>query len=250
MSQSHDPPPPASSSPGPGSDEVDGADSGAPTLPKRAVQVFVAPGELFDRLREDPVWLDVLVLVVALSVAYTLLIPEEMLREAMLQGAPEDADPDRMEQVAGWMSWFRIIAAVVGPLFGVAVVAGVAHLVFTLVLGGRSTYRQLFSAAAHMMLVPTVGTLVTLPLILSTGDMQTSLSLHLLVPGLETGTLAFRLLRGLNVFGLAGAAVMGMAVSRLYDDRSAGSAVSVMVVLYVLYVSIGAVMGGMGPATA
>lgn len=227
-----------------------GGDSGLPPLPKRAVQVFVAPGELFDRLREDPVWLDVMILVVALSVAYTLLLPEELLREAMMQQAPEGADPGQMEQMAGWMSWFRIVAAVVGPLFGAAVVAGVAHLVFTLVLGGRSTYRQLFSATAHMMLVPTVGTLVTLPLILSTGDMQTTLSFHLLFPGLETGTFAFRLLRGLNVFGLAGAAIMGVAVSRLYDNRSLGPAISVMIVIYVGYVALGALMGGMAPTPA
>ena len=227
-----------------------GGNSGLPPLPKRAVQVFVAPGELFDRLREEPVWLDVMLLVVALSVAYTLLIPEELLREAMMQQAPEGADPAQMEQMAGWMSWFRIVAAVIGPLFGAAVVAGVAHLIFTLVLGGRSTYRQLFSATAHMMLVPTVGTLVTLPLILSTGDMQTTLSFHLLFPGLETGTFAFRLLRGLNVFGLAGAAVMGVAVSRLYDDRPLGSAISVMIVIYVVYVALGALMGGMAPTPA
>lgn len=225
-------------------------DSPLPSLPKRAVQVFVAPGELFDRLREEPVWLDVLILVVALSVAYTLLIPEELFRETMMQQAPEGADPEQMEQMAGWMTWLQIIAAVIGPLFGAAVVAGVTHLVFTLVLGGRSTYRKLFSATAHMLLVPTVGTLLTLPLILSTGDMQTTLSLHLLVPGLESGTFAFRLLRGLNVFGLAGAGIMGVAVSRLYDDRSPGPAVSVMVVLYVIYVALGALMGGVATAPA
>lgn len=237
---------PAAPPPSSGADRGE-EESVLPGLPKRAAQVFVAPGELFDRLRENPVWLDAMLLVVALSVAYTLLIPEDLLREAMMQQAPEGADP---EQMTGWMSWFRIVAAVVGPFFGAAVVAGVAHLVFTLVLGGRSTYRQLFSATAHMMLVPTVGTLVTLPLILSTGDMQTTLSLHLLFPGLETGTLAFRLLRGLNVFGLAGAGIMGVAVSRLYDNRSLGSAVSVMIVLYVVYVALGAVMGGMAPTPA
>lgn len=247
MSPSPDDPAPAS--PSSGADRGEG-ESDLPGLPKRAVQVFVAPGQLFDRLRENPVWLDAMLLVVALSVAYTLLIPEDLLREAMMQQAPEGADPEQMEQMTGWMSWFRIVAAVIGPFFGAAVVAGVAHLVFTLVLGGRSTYRQLFSATAHMMLVPTVGTLVTLPLILSTGNVQTTLSLHLLFPGLETGTFAFRLLRGLNVFGLAGAGIMGVAVSRLYDNRSPGSAVSVMIVIYVVYVALGAVMGGMAPTPA
>ena len=241
-------------SPDPHSPSPAAADAGSadrepelPGLPKRALQVFVAPGELFERLRERPVWLDAMILVVALSLAYTLLLPQELLREAMVRQAPEGADTAQLEQVAGWMRW---IGAVLGPLIGAAVVAGVCHLVFTLVLGGRSTYRQLFSATAHMMLVPTAGTLLTLPLIISTGDLQTTLGMHLLVPGIDTGTFAFRFLRGLNVFGIAGATVMGVAVGELYDDRSTGSGITVMLVLYVVFVALGALMGGMGPAGA
>lgn len=236
------------SPPAPG--DGDGEATELPSLPRRALMVFVAPGRLFDRLRERPTWLDATLLLVALSVAYTLLIPEDLLREAMLQQAPEGTDPQQMEEMTGWLSWFRIVAAVVGPLISVGVVAGVAHLIFTLVLGGRGTYRQLVSATAHMMLIPTVGTLVTLPLVLSTGDLQTTLSLHLLLPGLEDGTFLYRLLRGLNVFGMAGAAVLGVGVSRLYDGRSAASAVSVMVVLYLMWVAAGAAIGGAAPTPA
>jgi len=237
---------PSRSTPSPGAGSAPG-DSALPGLPTRALQVFVAPGELFRRLRERPVWLDAMLLVIALSAAYALLLPQELLREAMIQQAPEGADVEQMERFAGWTRW---IGAVLGPLIGAAVVAGVTHLVFTLILGGRSTYRQLFSATAHMFLVPTVGTLLTLPLIISTGDLQTTLGLHLLVPGIDTGTFAFRFLRGLNVFGLAGAAVMGVAVGELYDDRSTRSGISVMLVLYVIFVALGALLGGLGAAGA
>lgn len=229
--------------PSPGEEGGSGKRDGLPALPVRALQVFVSPGTLFERLRERPAWLDVLVLVAALSLASTLLIPEELVREAMMQQAPEGTDAEQVEQFTGFLRWTGMISAVVGPLFVAAVVAGVAHLVFTLVLGGRCTYRQLFSAASHMMLVPTVGTLVTVPLILATGDVQTSLALHLLAPGIDTGTYAFRLLRGLNVFGLAGAVVMGVAVGQLYRSRSTGPAVALMVALYVALKAVMAVAG-------
>lgn len=218
-----------------------------PSLPGRALQVFVAPGALFDRLRENPAWVDVMVLVAALSLASTLLIPEELVREAMMQQAPEGTDVEQVEQFTGFVRWTGMISAVIGPLFVAAVVAGVTHLVFTLVLGGRCTYRQLFSAASHMMLVPTVGTLITVPLILSTGDVQTSLALHLLAPGIDTGTYAFRLLRGLSLFGLAGASIMGVAVGRLYRSRSTVSAAAVMLGLYVALKAAMAVVGAPGP---
>ncbi len=239
--------PPRPSTPSPRA-EGDAADrEELPSLPGRALQVFVAPGALFDRLRENPAWVDVMALVAALSLASTLLIPEELVREAMMQQAPEGTDAEQVEQFTGFVRWTGMISAVIGPLFVAAVVAGIAHLAFTLVLGGRCTYRQLFSAASHMMLVPTVGTLVTVPLILSTGDVQTSLALHLLAPGIDTGTYAFRLLRGLNVFGLAGAAIMGVAVGRLYRSRSTGSAVALMLALYVALKAAMAVVGAPSP---
>lgn len=204
-----------------------------PSLPRRALQVFVAPGELFDRLRERPAWIGVILLVAALSLASTLLVPEEMMRAAMVEQMPEGTSAEDVEQMTGFLRTAGMVAAAVGPLLTAVVVAGLSHLVFTLILGGRSTFRQLFSAASHVMLIPTVGSLLTVPLILATGEVQTSLTLHLLAPGLETGSYAYRMLRGLNVFGLAAAAVMGVAVGRLYPNRSAGSAIGVLVALYV-----------------
>lgn len=222
-------------------------ESGAPelpALPKRALMTFVSPAALFDRLEQEPVWLDVMVLVAALSLASTLLIPEELVREAMMQQAPEGADTEQIDRMSGFIRTTGMVAAVVGPLFVAAVAAGASHLIFTLVLGGRCTYRKLFSAASHMMLIPTVGTLLTVPLILSTGDVQTTLAFHLLAPGLEVGSYPYRLLHGLNVFGLGGAAVMGVAVGRLYEKRSAGSAVAVMLALYVALKAVMAVFAG------
>lgn len=215
-----------------------------PALPKRALMVFVSPAALFDRLEEEPVWLDVMVLVAALSLASTLLIPGELVREAMMQQAPEGADPEQVDQMSGFIRTTGMVAAVLGPLFVAAVVAGATHLIFTLVLGGRCTYRKLFSAASHMMFVPTIGTLLTVPLILSTGDVQTTLAFHLLAPGLEAGSYPYRLLHGLNVFGIGGAAVMGVAVDRLYEKRSAGTAVGVMLALYVALKAVMAIVAG------
>lgn len=235
---------PASPSPaGPGAGDAEEGPE-LPGLPKRSLLVFTAPGQLFDRLEERPVWLDVMLLVAGLSLAATLLIPQELVREAMMQQAPEGTAVEDVEEMTGFLRTAGMVAAVIGPLFVAAVVAGVTHLLFTLVLGGRSTYRQVFSAAAHMMLIPTVGTLLTVPLVLSTGDVQTALALHLLVPGLETDTYVYRLLHALNVFGIAGAVVMGVAVGHLYRDRSTRSGVAVMLILYVAMKALMSAFGG------
>lgn len=215
-----------------------------PGLPSRAVRVFLAPGELFEALDRKPAWLDALLLATALSLATTLLIPEELVRETMLRQVPEGGDAAAAREMAGFVRTAGIVAAVVGPAIVTALIAAVTYLIFSLVLGGRSTYRKLFSAAAHVMLIPSLGALATVPLVLATGDVQTSLALHLLAPGLDAESYLFRFLRGLNVFGLAGTAAMGVAVGTLYEEHSTGTSAAVLLVLYVALKAALAIFGG------
>lgn len=242
MSRPPEPEPPSKDA---GEAGRNGEESELPSLPSRILQLLVSPGELFEALEERPAWLDVLLVVTAISLATTLLVPEELVRETMMQQAPEGADAGAVDEMAGVVRTSGIVAAVVGPLFVTAVIAGATYLIFSLALGGRSgSYRKLFSAAAHVMLIPSVGALATVPLILATGDVQTSLALHLLVPEMGPETYLFRFLRGLNVFGLAGTAVMGVAVGTIYRDQSTRGAVAVLLCLYVALKAAMAIVGG------
>lgn len=220
-------------------------------LPSRLVKVFVSPAELFDELREEPAWLGALLVVVAGGLATSLLIPDELMREAVLSQARSSGGGEiSQDQVKGMVStgkWMAYVGSVVGPFLMAAVIAGFMSFTFNLVLGGEASFRQLFSAASHALVIPTVGGLLTLPLILSTGDLSTTLALHLLVPGLESGTYAYRFLAGLNVFSLAAAGILGVAVGRLYPNRKAGSAAAVMVGAYVSFAAVAAIFGGMTP---
>lgn len=238
------PPGPEAQAAPPEGDSPEGEACEPPGLLPRLLRLLVAPRELFRALEERPVWLDVLVLVTAMSVATTLLIPEELVRQTMMQQAPEGADAGAVEEMAGFVRTAGIVAAVVGPLFAAAAIAGATYLVFSLLLGGRSTYEKLFSAAAHVMVIPSAGALLTVPLILATGDVQTSLALHLLTPDLGADSYLFRFLRGLNVFGLAGAGVMGVAVGTMYRERSSAGAATVLLGLYVALKAAMALAGG------
>lgn len=208
----------------------DGGD--LPGLHVRVARIFVSPGRLFDRLRERPVWLGALLVVVAAGLAWTWLVPEELLRQAILQQAPPDADPEMLDEMTRFARIGNAAASAVGPFFVATVVAGALFFVYNLALGGESTFRKLFSVTAHTLLIPAAGTLLTVPLVLATGDVETTLALHLLLPAAEEGYL-FRLLHGLNVFGLWAAVVLGIGVSRLYPGRGAGSSAATIAALYV-----------------
>jgi hypothetical protein len=221
------------------------------SLPSRIVKTFVSPGELFEELREDPVWLGALLVVVAGGIVSSLLIPEELMREAMLSQAGargEGVPPEQVDRMVTFGTWFARIGSVVGPFILAGVIAGFMSFTFNLVMGGRVSFRQLFSASSHALLIPTFGGLVTLPLILASGDLNTALALHLLVPGLEEGSYAYHLFRGLNVFSLATAGVLGVAVDRMDPKRKAGTAAAVMVGTYVALKAVLALFGGTTPA--
>lgn len=224
------------------------AASQLPALPTRVVQLFVSPAKLFDGLRERPAWLGALGLLVALGGLGAFLLPTELMEQAMLAQAPPDATPEQleqMEQVASAAAWTKYLV-VLFWVFAAAAVPALLITIYNFALGGTASYRQLFASTTHALLIPAIGGLVTLPLVIQTGDIQTALALHLLVPGIETDTFLYRLLQGLNVFGLWCCVVLGVAVSRIYPKRTAGNAAMVVLGAYVLFKALAALAGGFG----
>lgn len=224
----------------------DGAE--APNLAVRVGLVLFSPAELFDRLRRRPVWLDVLLLLVALNVVGNLLLPEELLRQMAESQLPADADPQSLEGSVGWLRTFSIVGAIVFTPLWAALVAGYLLLVYNVLLGGEASYRRLFSATVHALVVLTLGGLLTLGLMVARGEVGVALALHLLVPGLESGSWAYRFLHGINVFGVWTAVVLGVAVSRVYPRRGVGGAVALLVGTYVVLKATAALLPGTGGA--
>jgi len=214
-----------------------------PNLLVRIVQVFVSPGTLFEALKNRPVWLDALLVLAAISLVSTFFVSEEITREAIRSGSTQELTEEQLDGAVEILSvWGKVLAVIVPPLF-IAGLAGIATLIFSVLLGDEIKYRQLLSAVTHAWFIPTLGGLIALAIIISTGDATRTLGLNLLVPGLDDGYL-FRFLRGLNVFYLWMAVVLGIAINKLSPKRSAGSAGGVFVSLFVGLAAVFALFGG------
>ncbi len=215
-----------------------------PGLATRLAQVVFSPGALFERLRERPVWLGALLTVVVLSVGASLLIPEELLRQLVMEQIPDNADPSAVETALRLAGIMRFIGPIVAwPLLAVFL-AAVVLLIYNLLAGGEASFAQAMSATSHVLFIPTLGGLLTVPLMLAAGDVQVALGLHLLVPGLDSESFTYSFLHGLNVFGIWAAVVLGIAVSRIYPRRSAGSSMALFLSLYVVMKAAGAALFG------
>ena len=208
----------------------------AGSFPRRVLDTFFSPVALFSRFGQRPPWVDVMALSVVLGAVAFLLIPtevwvnttEEALRQ---QGAqmPAGADPESM---AGMQRVFGIISAVLMPWIFLAIQAGLLVLIFSVAMGGGATFRQYVGVVAHAGLVGAVGQLVALPIIIQKGVFSAGITLGALAGGMDAESFVYQFLNFLSVFVIWQCVVMGLGVAALNRRISAGTAVGVLLGIY------------------
>jgi len=215
------------------------------SLPKRMIQVFIAPGDLFQSLRENPAWFGVLAVGGALVVASILLIPPDLwvasAREQLIRQGRE-IPPG----LASTGTFIRIAALVGGGLFWFAwafLLAGIVTVVFSFALGDEGRYTQYLSVVSHGLLIGAAGALMTVPLKLVQQDPSLTLNLGTFAVFLEEGY-AFRVLKLLEFFGLWGYGVMAVGVTKIDPRRSLGSAMGFLFAFALLFALVFGLFGG------
>jgi hypothetical protein len=211
-----------------------------PNLVKRVVMVFISPARLGEALRNRSPWFWTLVPLAVIGLIVFLLIPTDLILQAAQQGMARrgGGTPPPPETIARMSRIFGTVGALVSPIIGCVVVAAVLYFVFNVLFGQDERYAQHLSAAAHAFWIVTLGAVVTLPLMIARGDMNTQLSLGLLV---QEPTVSFigRFLNAINIFGLWGTVALGMVESGLSGGRvSAGKAITAVIGLYLVWALI------------
>lgn len=220
--------------------------AGAPRpLGRRIIDTFVSPGELFSRLGPTPPWVDVLLIAAALTTLAMALIPGSvwinMAHEAMSTMDPKA----RAAMTPEGMARISRVTTPIGVFFVTFVtafiVAGLLKLVFGVMMKGEATFAQYRSVVSHASLISALGTLVTLPVWIATGDMTTQLSAGLLAPELPKGVLS-SLLGALSVFGLWWLAVIAIGVSTVNRRISFGASAGIIFGIYLAVAALGGVI--------
>lgn len=217
-------------------------------LGRRIIDTFLAPGELFASFGERPPWFVPLLVAMVVTAIAVAFLPTELYVEQMREQLRSNPQASRAMDPATMAKWGRLSGAVGGPLgmlIGAILTAGILALVFQVMMSGEATFRQYLGVAGHASLITALGTLVLVPLWIATGDMQTRLSLALLTPFLEPGDFLYRVLRGIDVFGLWWIAVLALGVSVLNRKFSWGTAAAIVFGVYLLFL-----VGGVALATA
>lgn len=210
---------------------------------RRLLDVFVSPGELFASFGPSAPWVGPLIVATLLTAAAAVLIPaelyEQQIRDQLTaeQGAA-GVDPESM---AMYGRIFGVLGTLIAQPLMIFLSAAILLLFFRVGFGGEANFRQHLAVSSHAAMIPAVGALLTVPLQIARGDVQTQLSLSLLTPFLEADSILFRVLNGISVFSLWWLVVLALGASIVNRRPSWGISFGVLFAAYLLVV-VGVVM--------
>lgn len=240
-------------------DATAGAARTHPGLFSRIVGVLLSPRETFAAVAARPQWVGVMAITLVLASACQYLI----ISSPALQDAIIDQQIQRMEsggnsvsdeQIAGverFIMRLPVIYAVgtliLGPLFAAAV-AGIFFGIFTTLMGGAGTFRQVYAVLAHAGIVSVLGGLLSAALMLAgaepSGVSPPGANLGVFVPMLEETSFVARLLGAIDLVLVWWLVTLSIGLAVLYKRKTGPIAMSLIAVYFVIALVIAFVRSG------
>lgn len=218
---------------------------GLPSLPKRLLQVFFSPGDLFTALRANPAWFSAMLVVgILVGLSLALIPPDlwiEFSRNRMIeQGQPI---PPGFESTGSFVRIFSVLGGVLVTPIMMFILAGVVTVFFSFIMGGEGRYVQYLAVVSHASIITGLGALLLVPLKIMQGDPSLTLSLGTFAMFLEDGY-ALRVLKLLDLFALWSYGVMAVGVTKVDTRRSWGFAFGFFMAFALVFALIFGSFGG------
>jgi hypothetical protein len=229
-----------------------------PNLVSRIVGVYFSPEETFRAVVARPRWLGVMAITLVIGAAcqYVIMSSPE-LQEAMIDQqirAMESRGGASEQQIAGVERFISLmpviytaVTFVLGPLF-VAALAGIFVGVFTTLMGGQGTFKQMYSVMTHSGLISMLSGVFSAALVAAgvspTGIRPPGANLGVFVPMLEETSFVAVMLRTLDFFLLWWLVVLAIGVGVLYKRRPGGIAATLIGIYVVIALVVAAFASG------
>ncbi len=228
----------------------------APSAPKglfaRAFGVLMSPRATYAEVAARPSWAGVLGLTVFVVVigTFSFLSTEvgqkaaldQQLRSAESFGRQiSDAQYAQLERVMPYAGYFAAVTQLIFIPLIALVIAGLAFAVFTALLGGDATFRQVFAVVAHSGVVIALQNVFSMPLDYVRETLTSPTNLAVFLPFLEERTFAVRLLGAIDLFLIWWAITLAIGLGVLYKRRTGPIATTILLVYVAIAVVIAAV---------
>lgn len=215
----------------------------SPGLFGRVFGVLISPRETYTAVAASPRWFGVLaVILVVMVTAQGVFLSTEVGKEALLDIQVRTLESfgvnisDQMyTQMESRLAYAPYTGAVQQLIFiplACALVAGLLVGVFTMLLGGSGTFKQVYSIVVHSGVVTAVQALFNMPLSYARGEFA-SANLAVFVPMLDEMSFVTRFLGAIDLFLIWWSVNLAIGVGVLYKRKTGGIATS-LIGVYVL----------------
>ncbi len=215
----------------------------SPGLLARVFGVLVSPRETYAAVVARPKWFGVMaVVVLVMSISQGLFLSTEVGQDAVLDQQVRSMEAfgvnitDQMyAQMESRLAYAKYTTGIFLAIFvpiGTALSSGLLLGVFTMLLGGEGTFKQVYSISAHSGVVIALQQIFSMPLSYASGKF-TGANLGVLVPMLEETSFVTRFLESIDLFAIWSAISLAIGLGVLYKRRTGGIAAS-FIGIYVL----------------
>jgi len=219
-----------------------------PGLFARLIGVLFSPKETFAAIVARPRWLAVMVVTLVMSsAAYYVILSSQDMQDAIVDqqvramesrgNVVSDQQIANIERFIGYLPvGYAVGIFVLGPLFGAAI-AGIVTGIFTTLMGGNGTFKQVFAVMNHAGFIPAISALFIAGMLAvgakPIGARPPGANLGVFLPMLEDTSFPAVLLRSIDMFLLWWMVVLAIGLGVLYKRRT-GPIATTFIGLYIV----------------
>ncbi len=226
-------------------------EAGSKPLLSRIVGVWFSPRATYADVAARPRWLGVLLIVALLTGGGAFaFMSTDVGKQAWLDAAVRqqeafgrtvtDAQYDRLQQIAPYARYFGAVTVLVLPIICV-MAAAVLLGVFTALLGGDATFKQVFGIVAHSTALLPIAQVIGLPIAYARESLSSATNLAIFFPFLDDNSFAARFLGTVDLVYVWWVVSLAIGLGVLYKRRTAPIATSLLVVYAVIALIVAAI---------
>jgi len=210
--------------------------------------VLFSPKETFAAVVAKPRWLGVmLVTLVMSSAAYYVILSSQDMQDAIVDqqirgmesrgNVVSDQQVANIERFIGYLPvGYAVGIFILGPLFGAAI-AGIVTGIFTMLMGGNGTFKQVFAVMNHAGFIPAISVIFIAGMVAAgvkpIGVRPPGANLGVFLPFLEETSFLAVMLRSIDMFLLWWMVVLAIGLGVLYKRRT-GPIATTLIGLYIV----------------
>jgi hypothetical protein len=201
--------------------------------------VIFSPRDTYADIVRTPRWLGAMVVVIVMSgavffaflsteVGQNAMIDSQLTAQESMGRQIPDAQIEAMERFAPYFRYvFPLIQAVAIPIITV-VMSGLLLAVLNAMLGGQATFKQVIAIVTFASFVPTLQSLVVMPLNYVRETMTSATSLVVFLPMVDGNSFLGMLLGAIDLFRIWWLVSLAIGLGVLYKRRTSPIAWSLL----------------------